>query len=51
MDEDDYAPIYVRKNRETYSGMVLDSIFKYLRGAIVIVAGLVMLAIFIPFII
>tara|TARA_B100000073_G_C23703115_1_gene561152 strand:+ start:1350 stop:1508 length:159 start_codon:yes stop_codon:yes gene_type:complete len=29
--------IYVRKNRESYSGMMLDSIFGILRKAIVVI--------------
>ena len=45
MQKEDIPPVYVRKAREPYSGMVLESIFKILRGAIVIfvVIGLLLM--------
>ena len=46
MEEKEVFPVYVRKGREPYSGMVLDSIFGLLIrsvGAIVIVGILLML--------
>ena len=46
MEEEEVSPIYVRKARKPYSGMVLDSIFGLLIrsvGAIVIVGILLML--------
>ena len=46
MEEEELAPIYVRKARKPYSGMVLDSIFGLLIrsvGAIVMVGILLML--------
>ncbi len=49
MDEDDAPPVYVRKNREPYSGMVLGSMFKALRGAIVLIVVLGVLLMFDPF--
>ena len=49
MEEEDYVPVYVRKNREPYSGLVLESIFKYLRRGIVIIVALGMLLMFAPF--
>ena len=49
MEEEEYFPVYVRKNREPYSGMVLESIFKYLRRAIVIIVAMGMILMFAPF--
>ena len=46
MEEEEVSPIYVRKTRRPYSGMVLDSIFGLLIrsvGAIVVVGILLML--------
>ena len=46
MEEEEVSPIYVRKARRPYSGMVLDSIFGLLIrsiGAIVVVGILLML--------
>jgi len=46
MQEEEISPIYVRKARKPYSGMVLDSIFRLLIrsiGAIVVVGILLML--------
>ena len=46
MEEEEVSPIYVRKARRPYSGMVLDSIFGLLirsAGAIVMVGVLLML--------
>tara|TARA_B100000927_G_scaffold9177_1_gene7464 strand:- start:478 stop:633 length:156 start_codon:yes stop_codon:yes gene_type:complete len=46
MEEEEVSPIYVRKARKAYSGMVLDSIFGLLIrsiGAIVVVGILLML--------
>ena len=46
MEEEEGSPIYVRKARRPYSGMVLDSIFGLLIrsvGAIVVVGILLML--------
>ena len=46
MEEEEVSPIYVRKARRPYSGMVLDSIFGLLIrsvGAIVMVGVLAML--------
>ena len=46
MEEEEVSPIYVRKARMPYSGMVLDSIFGLLIrsvGAIVVVGILLML--------
>ena len=46
MEEEEFSPVYVRKARKPYSGMVLDSIFGLLIrsvGAIVIVGILLML--------
>tara|TARA_B100000029_G_C17405571_1_gene898754 strand:+ start:857 stop:1030 length:174 start_codon:yes stop_codon:yes gene_type:complete len=42
-------PVYVRKNRELYSGMVLGSMFKVLRRAIVVIVILGVLLMFDPF--
>ena len=46
MEEEEVSPVYVRKARKPYSGMVLDSILGLLirsGGAIVIVGILLML--------
>ena len=46
MEKEEVSPIYVRKARRPYSGMVLDSIFGLLIrsvGAIVVVGILLML--------
>tara|TARA_B100001113_G_scaffold209859_1_gene172182 strand:- start:1078 stop:1233 length:156 start_codon:yes stop_codon:yes gene_type:complete len=46
MEEEEFSPVYVRKARKPYSGMVLDSIFGLLIrsvGAIVMVGVLLML--------
>ncbi|HJM13049.1 MAG TPA: hypothetical protein QF641_00975 [Candidatus Thalassarchaeaceae archaeon] len=50
MEEERNPPVYVRKNRESYSGMVLNSMFSYLRNAIVIVVIIGILAMFGPYI-
>ncbi len=49
MDEEDIPPIYVRKGREPYSGMVLNSIFVILRRALVVMVTVGMVLIFLPF--
>ena len=41
--------VYVRKGREPYSGMVLGSMFKVLRRAIVLIVILGLLLMFDPF--
>ena len=46
MEEEEVSPVYVRKARKPYSGMVLDSIFGLLIrsiGVIVVVGLLLML--------
>tara|TARA_B100000214_G_C23760872_1_gene532188 strand:+ start:530 stop:685 length:156 start_codon:yes stop_codon:yes gene_type:complete len=50
VDEEDPPRVYVRKNREPYSGMVLDSAFRLLRGGIVVMVVLGVLFMFDPFI-
>ena len=48
MEEKDISPVYVRKPRKPYSGMVLDTVFELLIksiGALVVVGLLLM---FIP---
>jgi hypothetical protein len=50
LEEKEYPPVYVRKNRESYSGMVLNSMFGYLRNAIVVVVIIGILAMFGPYI-
>ncbi|GEM_PF-497081 len=37
LQKEDIPPVYVRKPREPYSGMVLESMFRILRGAVVII--------------
>ena len=40
MPEDDETPIFVRKPRQPYSGMVLDSIFRLLQKVVAIVVAI-----------
>ncbi len=49
MDEDESRPIYVRKGREPYSGMVLDSIFRLLIRSISVIVIVGILLMFVPF--
>ena len=49
LEDADPPRVYVRKNRELYSGMVLDSMFKVLRRAIVVIVILGVLLMFDPF--
>ena len=45
MEEDEARRIYVGKSRSSYSGMVLESIFTYLRRALVamVVIGILLM--------
>ena len=47
MEEEEPPRIYVGKRRDPYSGMVLDSIFTYLRRAIVamVIVGIIVMMI------
>ena len=48
MDEKEVFPVYVRKGREPYSGMVLDSIFGLLIRSIVVIVGVGLLLMLVP---
>ena len=49
MRDEETPRVYVRKGREPYSGMVLGSMFKVLRRAIVLIVILGLLLMFDPF--
>ena len=49
LEEEEAPRVYVRKSREPYSGMVLSSMFKFLRWAIVLIVVLGVLCMFDPF--
>jgi hypothetical protein len=49
VEEEEPLRIYVGKGREPYSGMVLDSIFTYLRRAIVAMVVIGMFLMMMPF--
>jgi hypothetical protein len=49
MEEEEPFRIYVGKGREPYSGMVLDSIFTYLRRAIVAMVVIGIFLMMMPF--
>ena len=49
LEEEEAPRVYVRKSREPYSGMVLSSMFKFLRWAIVLIVVLGVLFMFDPF--
>ena len=48
MEEKEVFPVYVRKGREPYSGMVLDSIFGLLIRSIVAIVGVGLLLMLVP---
>ena len=48
MEEEEISPIYVRKSRKPYSGMVLDSIFGLLIKSIGVILVLGLLLMFVP---
>jgi len=48
MNKDDGPPEYFRKKRDPYSGMMLQSLYWILRGAIVFVVVIGLLAMFSP---
>ena len=48
MEEEEVFPVYVRKGREPYSGMVLDSIFGLLIRAIGVIVGVGLLLMLVP---
>ena len=49
MDEDQPKRVYVRKSRESYSGMVLESVFRFLVRAIGVIVVLSLALLFPPF--
>tara|TARA_B100002052_G_scaffold123262_1_gene113347 strand:+ start:655 stop:810 length:156 start_codon:yes stop_codon:yes gene_type:complete len=48
MEEEEVSPVYVRKARKPYSGMVLDSIFGLLIKSIGVVLVLGLFLMFVP---
>ena len=48
LEEEEVSPIYVRKARKPYSGMVLDSIFGLLIKSIGVILVLGLLLMFVP---
>ena len=48
MEEEEVSPVYVRKSRKPYSGMVLDSIFGLLIKSIGAIVAVGLLLMFIP---
>ena len=49
MDEEQNKRVYVRKSRESYSGMVLESVFRFLVRAIGVIVALSLALLFFPF--
>ena len=48
MEEEEFSPVYVRKARKPYSGMVLDSIFGLLIKFIGVIVVMGLLLMFVP---
>ena len=48
MEDEKVSPVYVRKARKPYSGMVLDSIFGLLINSIVAIVAVGLLLMFVP---
>ena len=48
MEEEEFFPVYLRKGREPFSGMILDSIFGFLIRSIVVIVGVGLLLMLVP---
>ena len=48
MEKEEVSPVYVRKARKPYSGMVLDSIFGLLIKSIAVIVFVGLLLMFVP---
>ncbi|MEC8874881.1 MAG: hypothetical protein VX502_05780 [Candidatus Thermoplasmatota archaeon] len=48
MEEEEFVPVYVRRNRGPYSGLMLQSIYRILRGVVIIIVVVGFLLMFDP---
>jgi len=48
LEEEECVPVYVRRNRGPYSGLMLQSIYRILRGVVIIIVVVGFLLMFDP---